>query len=79
MRKTSVFIAVGVGIALGTGVVAGTRVAAVSAAPRDCSVAKSLGTFRAVTSESWLLFEDETGTLRAVDYSCQVQRVISRR
>jgi hypothetical protein len=38
----------------------------------------SLGTFKAVTAESWLLFEDETGTLRAVDYGCRVQRVFNR-
>jgi hypothetical protein len=35
--------------------------------------------FKAVTSESWLLFEDKDGTLRAVDYGCHLQRVINRR
>jgi hypothetical protein len=49
-----------------------------TANPDDCNISKSFGTFKAVTAESWLLFEDETGTLRAVDYGCRVQRVIKR-
>jgi hypothetical protein len=49
-----------------------------NANPGDSSISKSFGTFKAVTAESWLLFEDETGTLRAVDYGCHVQRVIKR-
>ena len=43
-----------------------------------CNISKSFGTLKAVTAESWLLFEDETGTLRAVDYGCRVERVINR-
>ena len=48
------------------------------APPHDCDISRSFGTFKAVTAESWLLFEDETGTLRAVDYGCRVQRVYNR-
>jgi hypothetical protein len=76
MGRTSVAIALGVGVLLAAGVTSGARPAA--AQPHSCNVSKALGTFRAVTAESWLLFEDETGTLRAVDYGCQVQRVIVR-
>jgi hypothetical protein len=49
-----------------------------NAEPHDCNISKSFGTIKAVTTESWLIFEDETGTLRAVDYGCHVQRVFNR-
>jgi hypothetical protein len=78
MRRKGVAIALCVGVLLGFGVTSRARLAAVSAQPHTCNISRALGTFRAVTAESWLLFEDENGTLRAVDYGCQVQRVISR-
>jgi hypothetical protein len=78
MRTWAVVIALCVGVLLGYGVTSGAKPAAVSTQPHECKVAKALGAFKAVSSESWLLFEDEGGTLRAVDYGCHVQRVISR-
>ena len=41
-----------------------------------CDVSKAFGMFKAVTSESWLL-EDNDGTLRG-DYGC-IYNVINRR
>ena len=78
MRTISIAIALCVGVLMVSGVTIGARPAPVNANPGDCNISKSLGTFKAVTAESWLLFEDETGTLRAVDYGCRVQRVIKR-
>ena len=74
MRRKVVVVALCVGVFLGYGFVS----RAMGAQPRDCNVSKAFGTFRVVTAESWLLFEDEGGTLRAVDFSCHLQRVISR-
>ena len=78
MRRMGVAIALCVGVLLVSGVTYGARPAAVNAQPHDCNISRSFGTFKAVTAESWLLFEDETGTLRAVDYGCRVQRVFNR-
>jgi hypothetical protein len=76
--RMRVAIAVGVGVLFLSGVMPGARTASVSAEPHDCNISKSFGTFKAVTAESWLVFEDETGTLRAIDYGCRVQRVFNR-
>jgi hypothetical protein len=78
MRKMGIAIALGVGVLFVSGITSGARLTGTNAQPHDCNVSRSFGTFRAVTAESWLLFEDETGTLRAVDYGCRVQRVINR-
>ena len=78
MRTTGIAIALCVGALIVSGVSTGARPPSVNANPDDCNISKSFGTFKAVTAESWLLFEDETGTLRAVDYGCRVQRVINR-
>ena len=78
MRRMGVAIALCVGVLLVSGVTFAARPASVNAQPHDCNVSKSFGTFKAVTEESWLLFEDEAGTLRAVDYGCHVQRVFNR-
>ena len=77
MRRMGVAIALCVGVLL-AGVTFAARSNSVSAQPHDCNISRSFGTFKAVTAESWLLFEDETGTLRAVDYGCRVRRVIKR-
>jgi hypothetical protein len=76
MRTIGIAIALCVGALMLSGVSTGARPASLN--PDDCNISKSFGTFKAVTPESWLLFEDETGTLRAVDYGCRVQRVIKR-
>ena len=73
----------GVAISLCIGILSGFAVASARAVPigdqsHGCDVSKAFGMFRAVTSESWLLFEDKDGTLRAVDYGCHLQRVITR-
>ena len=73
----------GVAISLCIGILSGYAVRSARAVPigdqsHGCNVSKALGMFRAVTSESWLLFEDQDGTLRAVDYGCHLQRVINR-
>ena len=78
MRTTGIAIALCVGVLMVSGVTTGARPASVNANPDDCNISKSLKTFKAVTSESWLLFEDETGTLRAVDGGRHVQRVFKR-
>ena len=78
MRRMGVAIALCVGVLLVSGVTFAARPASVNAEPHDCNISRSFGTFKAVTTESWLLFEDETGTLRAVDYGCRVQRVYNR-
>jgi hypothetical protein len=78
MRRKGIVIALCAAVLLGFGVASATNAAAVSTRPYDCNVSKTFGTFKAVTAESWLLFEDEAGTLRAVDYACKVQRVINR-
>jgi hypothetical protein len=78
MRTIVIAIALCVAALMASGVTTGAGPAAMNANPDDCSISKSFGTFKAVTAESWLLFEDETGTLRAVDYGCHVQRVIKR-
>jgi len=78
MRRKVVVIALCVGVLLGYGAVSRAKPVGISAQPHDCNVSTAFGTFRAVTAESWLLFEDEGGTLRAVDLSCHLQRVISR-
>jgi hypothetical protein len=78
MRTTGIVIALCVGALMVSGVSTGARPAPVNAQPHDCDISRSFGTFKAVTAESWLLFEDETGTLRAVDYGCRVQRVFNR-
>jgi hypothetical protein len=74
----------GVAISLVIGILSGYAVTSAKAVPigdqsHDCDVSKAFGIFRAVTSESWLLFEDKDSTLRAVDYGCHLQRVITRR
>ena len=76
MRTIGIAIALCVGALVVSGVTIGARPASVN--PDDCNISKSFGTFKAVTAESWLLFEDETGSLRAVDYGCRVQRVFKR-
>jgi hypothetical protein len=76
MRTIGVLFALCVG-ALAVSVT-GARPASVNAKTDDCNISRSFGAFKAVTPESWLLFEDEAGTLRAVDYGCKVQRVIKR-
>ena len=78
MRRKSIVIALCAAVLLTCGVTIGARSARVNAQPQNCNVSKAFGTFRAVTAESWLLFEDEKGTLRAVDYACHVQRAINR-
>ena len=78
MRTIGIAIALCVGALMVSGVTTGARPASVNANPDDCNISKSFGAFKAVTAESWLLFEDETGTLRAVDYGCHVQRVFKR-
>ena len=75
MRTIGIAIA---GALMVSAVTTGARPASVNATSNDCNISKSVGTFKAVTAESWLLFEDETGTLRAVDYACRVQRVFKR-
>jgi len=78
MRTIGIAIVLCVGALMVSGVTTGARAASVNANSGDCNISKSFGTFKAVTAESWLLFEDETGTLRAEDYGCRVQRVINR-
>ena len=78
MRKMGVAVALCVGGLLVCGVTFASGPATVNAQQRDCTISRSFGTFKAVTAESWLLFEDQSGTLRAVDYGCRVQRVINR-
>ena len=80
MRTIGIAIALCVGALMASGVTTGARPApaSVNADPDDCNISKSFGTFKAATAESWLLFEDETGTLRAVDYGCRVKRVFKR-
>ena len=78
MRTIGIAIALCVGALIVSSVTIGARPAPVNANPVDCTIAKSFGTLKAVTAESWLLFEDETGTLRAVDYGCSVKRLIKR-
>ena len=78
MRTIGIAIALCVGVLMVSGVTFPAGPASVNAQPHDCNISRSFGTFKAVTAESWLLFEDETGTLRAVDYGCRVQRVINR-
>jgi hypothetical protein len=78
MRTIGLAMALCVGALMLSGVSTGARPVSLNASPDDCNISKSFGTFKAVTAESWLLFEDETGTLRAVDYGCRVQRVIKR-
>jgi hypothetical protein len=79
MRSTAIaIVALCAGVLLVCRVTLGARPDSVDAQQHDCSISKSFGTFKAVTSESWLIFEDENGTLRAVDYGCRVQRVFSR-
>jgi hypothetical protein len=78
MRTIGIAIALCVGILMVFGVTTRARPASVNASSEDCNISKSFGTFKAVAAESWLLFEDETGTLRAVDYGCRVQRVFKR-
>jgi hypothetical protein len=77
VRTISMAIAL-CGALMVSGVTTGARPASVNPNPDDCNISKSFGTFKAVTAESWLLFEDEIGTLRAVDYGCRVQKVIKR-
>ena len=78
MRRMGVAIPLCVGVLLVSGVTFAAKPNSVNAQPHDCNISRSFGTFKAVTAESWLLFEDETGTLRAVDYGCGVQRVFKR-
>jgi hypothetical protein len=78
MRTKRLIVALGAGVLLIYAVTSGGG-ASVSAQPHDCNVSKVFGAFRTVTAESWLLFEDEGGTLRAVDYGCHVQRVFNRK
>jgi len=78
MRTIGMAIALCGGALMVSGVTTAARPAALNPNPDDCNISKSFGTFKAVTAESWLLFEDETGTLRAVDYGCRVQKVIKR-
>jgi hypothetical protein len=78
MRTIGIAIASCVGALMVSSVTIGARPAPVNANPVDCNISKSFGAFKAVTAESWLLFEDETGTLRAVDYGCRVKRLIKR-
>lgn len=78
MRTIGIAVAVCVGALMVSGITTGAGPASVNANPDDCTISKSFGPFKAVTAESWLLFEDETGTLRAVDYGCRVQRVFKR-
>jgi hypothetical protein len=78
MRRMGVAIALSVGVLFLSGVMPGARTASLNAEPHDCNISKSFGTIKAVTTESWLIFEDEAGTLRAVDYGCHVQRVFNR-
>jgi hypothetical protein len=78
MRTIGIAVALCVGALMVSGVTTVAGPASVHANPDDCTISKSFGTFKAVTAESWLLFEDETGTLRAVDYGCRVQRVFQR-
>jgi len=77
MRRMGVAVALCVGVLLVSGATFVAR-ATVNAQQTDCNISRSFGTFKAVTAESWLLFEDAGGTLRAVDYGCHVQRVINR-
>jgi hypothetical protein len=78
MRTIVIAVALCVAVLLGSSVMSGARPASVNAQPHDCNISTSFGTFKAVTAESWLLFEDGTGTLRAVDYGCHLQRVFNR-
>ena len=78
MRTIGIAIALCVGALVVSGPTTGARPALANPNPKDCDISKSFGTFKAVTAESWLLFEDETGTLTAVDYGCHVQRVFKR-
>ena len=78
MRRWVAVIALCVGVLLVYGATSVARPAAVSTQPHECNVPRAFGTFKAVSAESWLLFEDEGGTLRALDYGCHIQRVISR-
>src|SRR5258705_7407121 len=78
MRRMGVAIPLCVGVLLVSGVTFAARPNPVNAQPHDCNISRSFGTFKAVTAESWLLFEDEIGILRAVDYGCRVQRVFNR-
>ena len=78
MRTIGIAIALCVGALIVSGVTTGARPASVNANADDCNISQFFGTFKAVTAESWLLFEDELGTLRAVDYGCRVQRMFKR-
>ena len=76
--RTAVAIALCLGILSGYAVIS-ARAVPIGDQSHACDVSKAFGMFRAVTSESWLVFEDKDGTLRAVDYGCHLQRVINRR
>ena len=78
MRKIGVTVALFVVVLFVSSVISGAIPASVKAQSHDCNISKSFGTFKAVTAESWLLFEDEAGTVRAVDYGCHLQRVFNR-
>ena len=49
----------------------------VFASPARCSVTLAFGPLRGMW-DSWLVFEDGKGTLRAIDDRCRVRQVIDR-
>ena len=78
MRKPQALVVFGAGVVLGLGFTSGSRLAAADAGGSRCSVSKTAGPLRAVTSEGWLVFEDDQGTVRVVDNTCKVKRSIGR-
>ena len=58
MRTIGIAIALCVGALMVSSVTTGARPVSVNAKGDDCNISKSFGTFKAVTAESWLLFED---------------------
>jgi len=78
MRKPHTLVVLGAGVVLGLGLTLGSRLANADAGGTSCSVSKTAGSLRAVTSEGWLVFEDDQGTVRVVDSGCKVKRIIGR-
>ena len=78
MRKPQTLVVLGAGVVLGLGLTSTSRSASADAGESSCSVSKTAGSLRAVTSEGWLVFEDDQGTVRVVDSVCRVKRTIGR-
>ena len=80
--RTSLLLIVGISIgfalaSLTTSDILHAQQAAAFAPPSRCSVTLAYGPLRGMW-ESWLVFEDGKGTLRAIDDRCRVRQVIDR-